>query len=412
MARTCPHCSAALPAIIDGYCPHCRGDQPPELRVPPPEPPSPPDPPNPALEFARALRALTPRAFVTPAVVLLNVLAFVAMTAAGADALNPKNEDLVNWGANFGPQTLDGEWWRLLSSAFVHIGAVHLALNMLVFAGIGPLVERMLGGPAFALVYAASALGGSLASLLWDPVRVSAGASGAVFGAFGALLGVLLVQRHTVPPAARAVLKQNGLGFLGYNLVFGFLLPNVDFAAHIGGLAFGFALGALVSRPLTAEGATGRRGRVFVGTWVGTVSAVAFALVVAVARPSPVAAVRELDRFVALERRVIENYNAAYAKVARGELPEVALVELIEREMLPEWRAQRERLAAHADAPGELGNHLTGVSGYMKLREQGWEELVAAARTNDAARARRAHALQRQADEAAKRISGPPNGGK
>jgi rhomboid protease GluP len=409
MSRACPHCSATLPDFTDAYCPHCNGELPPELRAPPPEPLA---PPNPAVEFIQALRALTPRVVVTPVLVLLNVLVFIGMVASGADVMDPKIEDLVNWGANFGPQTLDGEWWRLLSAAFVHIGAVHLALNMLVLAGIGPMVERMLGGPAFALVYVASALGGSLASLLWNPVMVSAGASGAVFGAFGGLLGVLLVQRRSVPPAAHALLKQNGIGFLGYNLVIGFLLPNVDFAAHIGGLLFGFALGALCSRPLTVEGATGRRARVFVGGWVAFVAVVGFALLVATVRPSAAAAVRELEQFEQLERRVIERYNTAYDKLTRGELQEAALLDLLAREMVPDWRAQRERLGAHADAPGDLGKHVSAVVEYMRLRERGWEELVAAARTNDAARAERAHALRRQADEAAKRLTAPPKGGK
>lgn len=411
MSRACPHCSAALPDFTDAYCPHCNGELPPELRGLAPEPPAPVPQPNPTVEFVQALRALTPRVVVTPVLVLLNVLVFVVMTASGADAMDPKSDDLVNWGANFGPQTLDGEWWRLLSAAFVHIGAVHLGFNMLVLAGIGSMVERMLGSAAFALVYVASALGGSLASLLWNPVLVSAGASGAVFGAFGALLGVLLVQRRSVPPAAHALLKQNGIGFLGYNLVFGLLLPNVDFAAHIGGLAFGFVLGALTSRPLTAEGAAGRRARVFAGGWVATVLVVGFALLVATVRTSATAAVRELQQFEQLERRVIERYNAAYDKLTRGELQEAALLDLLAREMVPDWRAQRERLATYTDAPGDLGEHVAAVVEYMRLRERGWEELVAAARTNDPPRAERAHALQRQADEAAKRLA-PPKGGK
>jgi len=411
MSRACPHCSAALPDFTDAYCPHCSGELPPELRGLAPEPPAPVPQPNPTVEFVQALRALTPRVVVTPVLVLLNVLVFVVMTASGADVMDPKSDDLVNWGANFGPQTLDGEWWRLLSAAFVHIGAVHLGFNMLVLAGVGSMVERMLGSAAFALVYVASALGGSLASLLWNPVLVSAGASGAVFGAFGALLGVLLVQRRSVPPAAHALLKQNGIGFLGYNLVFGLLLPNVDFAAHIGGLVFGFVLGALTSRPLTAEGANGRRARVFVGGWVATVLVVGFALLVATVRTSATAAVRELQQFEQLERRVIERYNAAYDKLTRGELQEAALLDLLAREMVPDWRAQRERLATYTDAPGDLGKHVAAVVEYMRLREGGWEELVAAARTNDPPRAERAHALQRQADEAAKRL-GAPKGGK
>jgi rhomboid protease GluP len=406
MSRACPHCSAALPDFADARCPNCHGELPPELRLLPPVPPAPPPVPlpNPVPEFAQSLRALAPRVSVTPVVLLLNVLLFIVMTASGADALNPKNDDLVNWGANYGPHTLDGEWWRLLASTFVHIGAPHLALNVLALAVLGPLAERLLGGFAFALLCAASAVGGGTASLLWNPSAVSAGAAGAVCGAAGALLGALLVRQGAIPLAA---LKLHGLAFLGYVLAFCFL-PRADFAAHLSGLVFGFALGALMSRPLTPEGAAERPARALVGAGVAAVLVGGFALLAAALHVSASAALLELEQFAQLDSRVLSRYDEAVIKLTRREMREEAYVELMARDILPSWRARRERLEAFAAAPGALGKYTAGVVDYMRLRERSWEELVAASRTKDVSRIGTARALWQQADEAAARLGPLP----
>lgn len=124
----------------------------------------------------------------------MNILVFLAMFYAGVDLFQPTTEQLLAWGANAGTKTMDGETWRLLSCAFLHIGLVHLGVNMFVLWKVGPFLERLFGSTTFLIFYVVSAIGGSEASLWWNEFGVSAGASGALFGIFGSLLGYLLAK--------------------------------------------------------------------------------------------------------------------------------------------------------------------------------------------------------------------------
>ena len=125
------------------------------------------------------------------------------MLFAGADLMNPNPAIHIRFGSNFGPLTWTGEEWRLLTSAFLHFGIIHIALNMYALYQGGALVERLFGSTRFALIYLLSALAGSVASGWWDPLRNSAGASGAIFGVYGALLAFLAgaPRRHSTEHA-------------------------------------------------------------------------------------------------------------------------------------------------------------------------------------------------------------------
>jgi rhomboid protease GluP len=201
--------------------------------------------------FSGLMVEATPRVFITPAIIIINLIIFVAMLVCGVSPINPKIEQLIMWGADFGPATLDGQWWRLLSCAFVHIGVLHLALNMWCLWSLGRLAERMFGNRTFLALYLFSGLGGSIASVWWNPAIVSAGASGAVFGVAGGLIAFWQLGKSSIP---RAVVKQNlssVLIFAVYNLSYGFFNSGIDNAGHIGGLVTGLALGASLQKPLT-----------------------------------------------------------------------------------------------------------------------------------------------------------------
>ena len=201
--------------------------------------------------FAKLLVEATPRVFITPAIIVINLIIFAAMVVSGVSPANPKTEQLLMWGADYGPVTLNGQWWRLLSCAFVHIGVLHLALNMWCLWRLGRLAERMFGNRTFLALYLFSGLGGGVASVWWNPVVVSAGASGAVFGVAGGVVAFWQLGKSSIPSA---VVKQNlssVLTFAVYNLTYGFLNSGIDNAGHLGGLVTGLALGASLRHPLT-----------------------------------------------------------------------------------------------------------------------------------------------------------------
>ena len=190
----------------------------------------------------RRLRLRRPA--VTFALIGVNVLVYLGMVLGGVSPMQPNSLQLIRWGADFGPLTLTGQWWRLLSSNYVHIGLVHLALNMWCLFDLGFLAENLYGRWTFLALYLCTGVGGSLASLVRNPLTVSAGASGAIFGVAGALIstlhfGDLPLARESLKTSLRSLLL-----FAGYNLVYGFLKGGIDNGAHLGGLASGPAAAA------------------------------------------------------------------------------------------------------------------------------------------------------------------------
>jgi rhomboid protease GluP len=189
---------------------------------------------------------------VTTALVGLNALVFVAMALTGVSPLLPNTAQLLRWGANFGPLSLNGEPWRMLTSNYVHIGIVHIALNMWCLWNLGYLAERIFDPWSYVLTYTACGIAGSVASLWIHPLGVGAGASGAIFGMAGALIAALYLGRLPVPKSALKGTMKSLLTFAGYNLFFGAVAPGIDNSAHIGGLVIGLAIGAVLAQHLTA----------------------------------------------------------------------------------------------------------------------------------------------------------------
>lgn len=196
-----------------------------------------------------------PTEFVTNWIIAANVVAFVIMGFLGAGWFDTASmKPYYLYVANNGAATTDGEWWRLVTAMFAHYGLLHLALNMWALFQAGHLVEKLLGRALFTLMYFGSGIIGSLATLLWHGDKVwSAGASGAVFGVYGALLGYLWREKHGVPRGVLQPLMKSTLTFAGYNLVYGAIHPHIDNMAHIGGLAGGILFGWLSALPLDAE---------------------------------------------------------------------------------------------------------------------------------------------------------------
>jgi membrane associated rhomboid family serine protease len=175
-------------------------------------------------------------ALVTKTLIAINVLIYLANLAQGS-SFGRTSGSLFEKGAlfirvPFYPGGLaEGEWWRLLTAAFLHGSIIHLGFNMFVLWFIGAPVEQAIGRGRFLALYIVSGLAGSAGALLFDPYAVTVGASGAIFGILGAAL-VLEWQRSYV-------LGGQALGLIVVNLVLTFAIPNISIGGHLGGLAGG-----------------------------------------------------------------------------------------------------------------------------------------------------------------------------
>lgn len=202
--------------------------------------------------FQELLDILTPKGgfFITPILINLNLLLYILMVFAGLGFMRFNGHDLLDWGANYRPYTSNGEWWRLLTSVFLHGGIVHLLSNALGLIFVGELLEPLLGRWKFTLVYLGTGILASCASIWWYPATVSIGASGAIFGLYGLLLALLL--RRVFSAEFSKIFLWITLAFVGINLFMG-LTGGIDNAAHVGGLVSGFVIGLLLAPSLKWE---------------------------------------------------------------------------------------------------------------------------------------------------------------
>ena len=201
---------------------------------------------------------ITSSFLVTTALIGLNVLVFLLMVLRGVSPLLPSPQQAIAFGADFGPLTLNGQWWRLLTSMFVHFGILHIGLNMWCLWNLGRAAEQLMGRGSYLLAYFVSGIFSSIASVYWHPLAASAGASGAIFGMAGVLVSYVYLKKT---PSHIAINKKmlGSLGtFIAYNLAFG-ALPGISNAAHIGGLVMGLAVGTVL--PASAASEEARRTR-------------------------------------------------------------------------------------------------------------------------------------------------------
>ncbi len=177
-----------------------------------------------------------------------NIAVFLAMALASGSIMDFNGEVMVRFGANFGPFTLSGEWWRLFTYMFLHGGLMHIAFNMWCLWDLGALCESLYGRWTYAAIYLLTGVAAGLASVGWNPGTLSVGASGAIFGLAGALIASFYLGEFSVPRIAIQGTLRSLLFFVGFNVLFGTMMSGIDNAAHGGGLVSGLILGALIAR--------------------------------------------------------------------------------------------------------------------------------------------------------------------
>ncbi len=176
-----------------------------------------------------------------------NVMVFIGMVAAGGFSMDFTGQVMVHFGANFGPYTLSGQWWRLFTYMFLHGGILHIAMNMWCLWNLGWLCESIYGRFTYAAIYLITGVAGGLASVGWNPGVLSVGASGALFGLTGALIASFYLGEFSLSGINIKGTLSSLLFFTGFNLFLGRMVPGIDNACHVGGLVSGLILGALIA---------------------------------------------------------------------------------------------------------------------------------------------------------------------
>jgi membrane associated rhomboid family serine protease len=352
--------------------------------------------PRPLYEaFKDALRARSRHLVVTPALVMINAAVFGAMLVGVSAIADP--DTLLGWGASIGTRTTNGEWWRLVTSVFVHTGLFQFIVTMAVLAQLGAVLERLVGRAAFGAVYLSAGVFTGLIHLSSHPVVVTVSSAGAVFGLYGLLLATLTWQIFrqtlrrrtsnaepgteettdagvTIPPTAIKRLGYGALLFLLWSAVNG-----LAGAGEVIGLAVGFGYGTIVARRASIRSPEMRE--------VGGVSAAA--LVIAIACAVPLRNISdvtpEITRVVATEERTTTAYQAAFNAFKKGRLSAEALAQLAERKIVPELQAVDARLTALKNVPPEHQAVVTDAHEYLRLRSNAWRYKADVIRRTNAA---------------------------
>ncbi len=184
----------------------------------------------------------------TYSIIIINIFIYIISALLSGDLIDMDIETLVHMGALFGPMVvLDEQWWRLFTAMFLHGGMTHLLMNMFSLYIVGRAAQTYFDTKSYISIYLFSGLIGGLVSLYVHPASVGVGASGAIFGIFGALAGFFLAHREKIAAHSKAFMKDFSI-IIGINLVIGLSIESVDVSAHIGGLVVGFVGGFFLSK--------------------------------------------------------------------------------------------------------------------------------------------------------------------
>jgi rhomboid protease GluP len=233
--RMCPHCRAFI-TTRDRVCPYCNevvGPRAVDRR-----------------DMSALIGGFIPHArFNTSLILAVNfglyiVTALYSMKTGqgGPTAIDPST--LVDFGAKYVPYMEAGQWWRLVTAGFLHGGILHILMNSWVLFDLGAQVEELYGPSRMWVIYLVSSVCGFYVSSMWNPLAPSVGASAALFGLIGAMIALGARHRTAMGSAIRGMYVRWAM----YGLIFS-LLPGIDMAAHLGGLASGFGLAYLAGAP-------------------------------------------------------------------------------------------------------------------------------------------------------------------
>jgi rhomboid protease GluP len=352
------------------------------------------------------LRSAPSHVPVTVTLLVINVLVFLAMVYNGAGLWHTSTVVPLAWGANFGPATQDGQWWRLCSALFLHFGIVHLTLNMWALWDIGRLLEQLYGRWRYLALYLGSGVIGNLVSLaLQGNQAVSGGASGAIFSLYGALLVFLLRERRQVDSGEFKWLFGAASAFVVFALAMGMLITGIDNAAHIGGLFAGALLSIVLSRRWTRRSPRSQVTRYGAGAVV-----VAGIVGLVVLTPAPryrlgeeLRAREAIAHFLDQDRRISQQWESLLGSGRKDTLTFDQLAGRIDNSVTAQYQESFEQLSAlRLDAAAPSAQTLDILRKYAALRSDASQALSEGLRARDQQKIRKALETARQAPDLAR----------
>ncbi len=201
--------------------------------------------PVPQDTFDQVLQFLHPKGDYPGSAMLIdtNLVIYLIMILMGVPLASVPPSTLLHYGAMYYPYVMEGQYWRIFTAVFIHSGGLHILYNMMALGIAGLMLEKLIGPKRFIMRYLITGLVASVVSMHWDKVSVQMGASGAIFGLFGVIAGMLL--RKSIPKERRGPYWVILIAFVGLSLLLGLVMPNVGNAAHFSGLIAGILLGLL-----------------------------------------------------------------------------------------------------------------------------------------------------------------------
>jgi membrane associated rhomboid family serine protease len=337
--------------------------------------------------FDDALRARTPKLLVTPAVVAAILVVFLARLFATGSISDPAA--LVQWGANFGPLTTNGQWWRLFSAPLLYDGLMALVVGAGAVSQLGPILERQFGHSTFAAVFVAAGVFGSLMDLSAYPEAVTTSGTSAVLGLYGLLAASIV----------RGTLRRSELSMPLTSLVRLLPVAAIFALAVAGGHTFdlsdkaglftGFVSGLVVSRDLRTRKPTVQR------LALVTSGAMVIAVIVSVPLRGFTDVRPELALLVALEEKTVTAYDAAVRRFRDGRETTRAMADLIHKSILPELEAAHARMKGLDRVPPAHQPVVAAARDYLRLRNESWRQRADALGKSNARLLRQADATER-----------------
>jgi membrane associated rhomboid family serine protease len=337
--------------------------------------------------FVQELKARTRFVVVTPSILALSIAIFICM-CFGTGALGDP-ATLIAWGGSVGPRTTNGEWWRLVTSLFVHASVLRLLANVIGLVSVGFMLERLVGPVAFAVTFAAAGVLAGIAELSAHQIAVNTGASGAIFGVYGLLAastmwGFYRPSPATIPRAALKGLVPGAFVFLTVDV----LTHGLHSGGRFAGFAAGFIAGVILAPGMTHRRPAMRRVWATVGATAGIVILLGAPLRGLDDASAVVAAI------IAVEGRTAHEYDAELERSNDGRSTMRERIVLIDQ-IRPQLQALRARLESFDKVPREQQPLVASAIEFLKTRDESWRLRREALRKSNLETLRQADSVER-----------------